>query len=57
MTAPIRIAIVDDHPLFREGVARSLGEIGGFELVGEGASADDADCLHRDGHAVTPRRT
>ncbi|TIS16045.1 MAG: response regulator transcription factor, partial [Mesorhizobium sp.] len=25
MTAPIRIAIVDDHPLFREGVARSLG--------------------------------
>ncbi|TIV90532.1 MAG: response regulator transcription factor, partial [Mesorhizobium sp.] len=31
MSTPIRIAIVDDHPLFREGVARSLGEIGGFE--------------------------
>ncbi|MDX8480732.1 response regulator transcription factor [Mesorhizobium sp. VK24D] len=47
MTAPIRIAIVDDHPLFREGVARSLGEIGGFELVGEGASAEDAERLVR----------
>ena len=47
MTTPIRIAIVDDHPLFREGVARSLGEIGGFELVGEGASAEDAERLVR----------
>ncbi|MDX8433643.1 MULTISPECIES: response regulator transcription factor [Mesorhizobium] len=45
MTATIRIAIVDDHPLFREGVARSLGEIGGFAVVGEGASADDAERL------------
>ncbi|MDX8540521.1 MULTISPECIES: response regulator transcription factor [Mesorhizobium] len=45
MTASIRIAIVDDHPLFREGVARSLGEIGGFAVVGEGASADDAERL------------
>jgi len=47
VTAPIRIAIVDDHPLFREGVARSLGEIGGFEPVGEGASAEDAERLFR----------
>ena len=45
MTHAIRIAIVDDHPLFREGVARSLGEIGGFEVVGEGASAEDAERL------------
>ena len=45
MTQAIRIAIVDDHPLFREGVARSLGEIGGFEVVGEGASAEDAERL------------
>ena len=42
MTATIRIAIVDDHPLFREGVARSLGEIGGFQVVGEGARSDGA---------------
>jgi two-component system nitrate/nitrite response regulator NarL len=42
MTAAIRLAVVDDHPLFREGVTRSLAEIGGFEIVGEGASKDDA---------------
>jgi DNA-binding NarL/FixJ family response regulator len=42
MTAAIRLAVVDDHPLFREGVTRSLAEIGGFEIVGEGASTDDA---------------
>ncbi|MEO5758795.1 MAG: response regulator transcription factor [Mesorhizobium sp.] len=43
MTGAIRIAIVDDHPLFREGVARSLLEIGGFEIVGQGATAQDAE--------------
>ena len=42
MTGQIRLAVIDDHPLFREGVTRSLSEIGGFEVVGEGASADDA---------------
>jgi DNA-binding NarL/FixJ family response regulator len=51
VSTSIRIAIADDHPLFREGVARSLGEIGGFELVGEGASAEDAERLVR---ASTP---
>ena len=43
MTGAIRIAIVDDHPLFREGVTRSLSEIGGFEVAGEGATAQDAE--------------
>lgn len=43
MTKPlISLAIVDDHPLFREGVARSLVETGRFEVRGEGASAGDA---------------
>ncbi|TBB27356.1 response regulator transcription factor [Rhizobium ruizarguesonis] len=41
----ITIAIVDDHPLFREGVSRSLSEIDDFVVVGEGASADDAVTL------------
>ncbi|MGH6806317.1 MAG: DNA-binding response regulator, partial [Ensifer adhaerens] len=38
MTTAIRVAVVDDHPLFREGVTRSLLEIGGFEIVAEGSS-------------------
>lgn len=38
----IRIAVVDDHPLFREGVTRSLGEWPEFEIVAEGGSRDDA---------------
>ncbi|PDS72850.1 response regulator transcription factor [Rhizobium sp. L43] len=38
----ITIGVVDDHPLFREGVTRSLSEITGFAVVGEGASSDDA---------------
>jgi two-component system, NarL family, nitrate/nitrite response regulator NarL len=42
MMATIRIAVIDDHPLFREGVTRSLLEIGGFEIVGEGSTKEDA---------------
>jgi len=44
----IKIAVVDDHPLFREGVMRSLGEIANFEMVGEGGSKDDAIRIVRD---------
>ncbi|RUY13699.1 response regulator transcription factor [Mesorhizobium sp. M7A.F.Ca.US.005.03.2.1] len=45
MVGAIRIAVVEDHPLFREGVMRSLSEIGGFEMVGAGATAQDAERL------------
>ena len=38
----LRIAVIDDHPLFREGVKRSLGEISGFEIVAEGSTKEDA---------------
>jgi len=38
----VSVAIVDDHPLFRAGVARSLGEAGGFQIVGEGSTYADA---------------
>jgi DNA-binding NarL/FixJ family response regulator len=37
----LRVAVCDDHPLFREGVARTLTELG-FDIVAEGGSRDDA---------------
>lgn len=42
MTDRIRVAIVDDHPIFREGVAFTIRSSRAFEIVAEGASADDA---------------
>jgi two-component system nitrate/nitrite response regulator NarL len=39
--ASIRLAVIDDHPLFRAGVARCLSEIG-FEIIAEGDSKEDA---------------
>ena len=38
----IRIAVIDDHPMFREGAIEMLKCADGFEVVGEGATADDA---------------
>ncbi len=46
----ITVGIVDDHPLFREGVTRSLSEITGFMVVGEGSSSDDAAMIAADKH-------
>ena len=45
MTEPVRVVIIDDHPLFREGVAATLVSGGDLEVVGEGASAADALAL------------
>lgn len=42
MNERISVAVVDDHPLFREGVVRSLSETGRFSIVAEGSSRDDA---------------
>jgi two-component system, NarL family, nitrate/nitrite response regulator NarL len=41
MTAKIRIAVVDDHPLLREGVVGTL-RAAALDVVGVGASAADA---------------
>lgn len=43
MSGPVRIAIFDDHPLFREGVSRSIAEVGGFHIVCQGATAAEAE--------------
>ena len=42
MSEPLQIAIIDDHPLFREGVVHTLGAQPDIEVVGEGESAADA---------------
>ena len=39
---PIRVVIADDHPLYREGVARSLSEDAGIQVVGQGQDAASA---------------
>ena len=39
---PIRVLICDDHALLRSGLRRLLEAEGGFEIVAEAASADEA---------------
>ena len=36
----VRVAIVDDHPMFRMGLAAAIDEMDGIELVGEAQRAD-----------------
>lgn len=42
---PIRVAIVDDHPVLREGTAALLGAQAGLEIVGTAASIAEAETL------------
>jgi two-component system, NarL family, response regulator LiaR len=42
---PVRIVMVDDHHMFREGLKHVLQAQTDFEVVGEGQSADDARAL------------
>jgi DNA-binding NarL/FixJ family response regulator len=42
MSDRVRVAIVDDHPIFREGVAFTIRSSQAFEIVAEGACADEA---------------
>jgi two-component system nitrate/nitrite response regulator NarL len=48
MVEKIRVAVVDDHAMFRAGVIQSLGLDGDIEVVGEGASAAEAVELVRE---------
>jgi DNA-binding NarL/FixJ family response regulator len=45
LTDRIRIVVADDHPMFRAGVVSSLAAHPDFEVVGEGASAEEALAL------------
>ena len=48
MSDPIRILIADDHPLFREGVAHSLGGKADITVVGQASTGEEALKLARD---------
>ena len=48
MTTRIRVVIVDDHPLFREGVAAMLRAEPDIEIAGQGATAQEAIRLARE---------
>lgn len=48
MSERIRVAVVDDHPLFREGVVAILMADPDMEVVGQGASAQEAWKLAHD---------
>ncbi|MBK9021071.1 MAG: response regulator transcription factor [Sulfuritalea sp.] len=41
MTESIRIIIIDDHPLFRAGVAHSLGVEPDFTVIGQAENGED----------------
>ena len=48
MDDAVHVAVVDDHPLFREGVAHSLRTQPGIAVVAEGATAADALAIAAD---------
>jgi two-component system nitrate/nitrite response regulator NarL len=45
MTDRLRVLVADDHPLYRDGVARTLAERADFRVVGACGSAADAVAL------------
>jgi two-component system, NarL family, nitrate/nitrite response regulator NarL len=44
----ISVLVVDDHPMFRQGVVHSLGSVADLTVVGEAASGEEALKLARD---------
>jgi DNA-binding NarL/FixJ family response regulator len=42
MNSPIKVLIVDDHRMFREGIRTRLARYSRFKVIGEAAGADEA---------------
>jgi DNA-binding NarL/FixJ family response regulator len=47
-SGPVRVAIVDDHPMFRIGLAAAISEMEAIELVGEADGAEQVAALVAD---------
>ena len=45
MTDTIGVAVIDDHPVFRDGTAALLGEAAGITVVGVGGTVDEARAI------------
>lgn len=45
MPERIRVLVIDDHPLFRQGVVHSLSKAADISVVGEGSSGEEALAL------------
>jgi DNA-binding NarL/FixJ family response regulator len=43
--SPLRVAIVEDHPIFRMGLAAALDEMDGIDVVGEAERADEVEAM------------
>ena len=43
----LRVAIIDNYPLFRDGIVQALQRGGGAMVVAEGATADEAETIAR----------
>ena len=39
---PLRVLVVEDHPLFRKGVVALLGSVADFSIAGVAASGEEA---------------
>ena len=48
MPEVIRVAVCDDHAMVRSGLRRLLEDEGGFDVVGEAATADEAVTVARE---------
>ena len=42
MTDKIRVVLADDHPIYRDGLARTLSDAGGIEIVGQASDGEQA---------------
>lgn len=51
MSDLIRLAVIDDHPIFRSGLHRALSRVPDVKIVAEGDSADDARRIASEGQA------